>query len=63
VLGLPVHSIAVVSMWVMVVLALWSAVDYFVAFWKRVDQASVRRRRKRSFALSRRRKRDDVPAI
>jgi hypothetical protein len=34
-----------------------------VAFWKQIDQASVRRRRKRSFVLSRRRKRNDVPAV
>jgi CDP-diacylglycerol--glycerol-3-phosphate 3-phosphatidyltransferase len=63
VLGLPLHPVALVSIWVMVVLSLWSGADYFVAFWKRIDQASVRRRRKRSFVLSRRRKRNDVPAI
>jgi CDP-diacylglycerol--glycerol-3-phosphate 3-phosphatidyltransferase len=62
-LSLPVHPIALVSIWVMVVLSLWSAADYFVAFWKQIDQASVRRRRKRSFVLSRRRKRNDVPAL
>ncbi len=32
--GLPVHPIALVSIWVMVGLSLWSAADYFVAFWK-----------------------------
>jgi CDP-diacylglycerol--glycerol-3-phosphate 3-phosphatidyltransferase len=62
-LSLPVHPIALVSIWVMVALSLWSAADYFVAFWKQIDQASVRRRRKRSFVLSRRRKRNDVPAL
>lgn len=62
-LGLPVHPIAVVSIWVMVALSLWSAADYFVAFWKRIDQTSEKRRRRRSFVLSRRRKRNDVPAI
>jgi CDP-diacylglycerol---glycerol-3-phosphate 3-phosphatidyltransferase len=62
-LSLPVHPIALVSIWVMVVLSLWSGTDYFVAFWKQIDQASVRRRRKRSFVLSRRRKRNDVPAV
>jgi CDP-diacylglycerol--glycerol-3-phosphate 3-phosphatidyltransferase len=62
-LSLPVHPIALVSIWVMVVLSLWSAADYFVAFWKQIDRASVRRRRKRSFVLSRRRKRNDVPAV
>ncbi len=61
--GLPVRPIALVSIWVMVALSLWSAADYFIAFWKRIDQTSARRRRKRSFVLSRRRKRNDVPAI
>lgn len=59
---LPVHPIALVSVWVMVALSLWSAADYFAAFWKRIDQTSERRRRRRSFVLSRRRKRNDVPA-
>jgi CDP-diacylglycerol--glycerol-3-phosphate 3-phosphatidyltransferase len=62
-LGLPLRPVALVAIWVMVVVSLWSAGDYFVAFWKRIDQASERRRRKRSFVLSRRRKRNDVPAI
>jgi CDP-diacylglycerol--glycerol-3-phosphate 3-phosphatidyltransferase len=62
-LSLPVHPIALASIWVMVALSLWSAADYFIAFWKRIDQTAVKRRRKRSFVLSRRRKRDDVPAI
>jgi len=61
--GMPMYPIAVASIWLMVGLSLWSAGDYFVAFWKRIDQASERRRRKRSFVLSRRRKRNDVPAI
>ncbi len=60
-LGLPVRPIAFVSIWVMVGLSLWSAADYFIAFWKRIDQTSERRRRRRSFVLSRRRKRNDVP--
>jgi CDP-diacylglycerol--glycerol-3-phosphate 3-phosphatidyltransferase len=61
-LGLPVHPIALVSIWVMVGLSLWSAADYFVAFWRRIDQTAVKRRRRRSFVLSRRRKRNDIPA-
>ncbi len=60
-LYLPVRPIAFVSIWVMVALSLWSAADYFIAFWKRIDQTSERRRRRRSFVLSRRRKRNDVP--
>jgi CDP-diacylglycerol--glycerol-3-phosphate 3-phosphatidyltransferase len=62
-LSLPVHPIALASIWVMVVLSLWSAADYFVAFWKQIDQTAVKRRRRRSFVLSRRRKRNDVPAV
>jgi len=61
--GIPIYPIAVVSIWVMVALSLWSAADYFIAFWKRIDQTSERRRRKRSFVLSRRRKRNNVPVI
>ncbi len=61
--NLPVHPIALTSIWVMVALSLWSAVDYFVAFWGQIDQTSVKRRRRRSFVLSRRRKRNDVPVV
>lgn len=56
----PVHWIAFAAIWVMVVLSLWSAIDYFAAFWSKIDRQVVKRRR-RSFVLSRRRKRD-VPA-
>jgi len=59
--GIPVRPIAMISIWVMVGLSLWSAADYFYAFWRRIDQTSERRRRRRSFVLSRRRKRNDVP--
>jgi CDP-diacylglycerol--glycerol-3-phosphate 3-phosphatidyltransferase len=44
----------------MVCLSLVSAIDYFVAFWSKIDRQAVRSRR-RSFVLSRRRK-GDVPA-
>jgi CDP-diacylglycerol--glycerol-3-phosphate 3-phosphatidyltransferase len=40
----------------MVLLSLVSALDYFVAFWSRIDRKSEKRRR--SFVLARRRKRD-----
>jgi CDP-diacylglycerol--glycerol-3-phosphate 3-phosphatidyltransferase len=62
-LSLPVHPIALASIWVMVALSLWSAADYFIGFWKRIDQTAVKRRRKRSFVLNRRRKRNDVPVV
>ena len=56
----PVHWIALVAIWFMVFLSLISALDYFVAFWAKIDRRVVKRRR-RAFILSRRRKRD-VPA-
>ena len=57
----PVHAIAKVAIWFMVALSLVSAVDYFAAFWSKIDRQVVKRRR-RAFVLTRRRKRD-VPAI
>ena len=62
-LNLPVHPIAVASIWIMVGLSLVSAADYFIAFWSKIDRTAVKRRRRRSFVLSRRRKRNDVPAV
>jgi CDP-diacylglycerol---glycerol-3-phosphate 3-phosphatidyltransferase len=55
---LPITLIAHVSLWFMVGLSLFSATDYFMAFWARVDRSAIRRQRRRSFVLSRRRKRD-----
>src|SRR5439155_2993359 len=57
----PVHWIAFLAIWFLVFLSLVSAVDYFAAFWSKIDRRVVKRRR-RAFVLSRRRKRD-VPAI
>ncbi|MBI3478470.1 MAG: CDP-diacylglycerol--glycerol-3-phosphate 3-phosphatidyltransferase [Acidobacteria bacterium] len=54
---LPVYWIALLAIWFMVLLSLVSAIDYFIAFWSRIDRKSEQRRR-RSFVLSRRRKRD-----
>src|SRR5271166_4230317 len=62
-LGLPVHPIALASIWIMVGLSLVSAVDYFGAFWNKINRHAEKRRRRRSFVLSRRRKRNDVPAV
>ena len=53
----PVETIARVAIWFMVFLSLVSAIDYFAAFWSKIDQRVVKRRR-RAFILSRRRKRD-----
>jgi CDP-diacylglycerol--glycerol-3-phosphate 3-phosphatidyltransferase len=57
----PVHWIAFLAIWFMVAISLWSAGDYFVAFWRKIDRHVVKRRR-RAFILSRRKKRD-VAAI
>jgi CDP-diacylglycerol---glycerol-3-phosphate 3-phosphatidyltransferase len=56
----PLHWIAVIAIWFMVFMSLFSAADYFAAFWAKIDRQVVKRRR-RTFILSRRRKRD-VPA-
>jgi CDP-diacylglycerol--glycerol-3-phosphate 3-phosphatidyltransferase len=53
----PVHWIAFIAIWFMVFLSSVSAIDYFAAFWSRIDRRVVKRRR-RAFVLSRRRKRD-----
>jgi CDP-diacylglycerol--glycerol-3-phosphate 3-phosphatidyltransferase len=55
----PVHWIAWSAIWFMVCVSLASAVDYFVAFWSKIDRQVVRSRR-RAFVLSRR-KRNAVP--
>jgi CDP-diacylglycerol---glycerol-3-phosphate 3-phosphatidyltransferase len=57
----PVHWVAQVAIWFMVLLSLVSAGDYFVAFWSKIDRQVVRSRR-RAFVLSRRRKRNNVAA-
>ena len=51
----PIHWIAYVAIWFMVCVSLVSAIDYFVAFWSKIDRRVVKRRR-RAFILSRRRK-------
>ena len=56
----PVHWIAFLAIWFMICLSLVSAIDYFAAFWSKIDRRGEKRRR-RAFVLSRRRK-NDVPA-
>jgi CDP-diacylglycerol---glycerol-3-phosphate 3-phosphatidyltransferase len=51
---LPVHWIALTAIWFMVCVSLASAVDYFVAFWSKIDRRMVKRRKRRAFILSRR---------
>ena len=55
----PIHWIAYLAIWFMVCVSLVSAIDYFVAFWSKIDRQVVKRRR-RAFILSRRRK--PIPA-
>ena len=55
----PIHWIAYVAIGFMVCVSLVSAIDYFVAFWSKIDRR-VEKRRRRAFILSRRRK--PVPA-
>ena len=51
----PMELIAKTAVWAMVALSLWSAGDYFAAFWSKIDRR-VQRRRRRAFILSRRKK-------
>jgi CDP-diacylglycerol--glycerol-3-phosphate 3-phosphatidyltransferase len=52
---LPIHWIAYAAIWFVVCVSLISAVDYFAAFWSKIDRR-VSKRRRRAFVLSRRRK-------
>jgi CDP-diacylglycerol---glycerol-3-phosphate 3-phosphatidyltransferase len=51
----PVHWIAYLAIWFVVFVSLVSAIDYFAAFWSKIDR-QVSKRRRRAFILSRRRK-------
>jgi CDP-diacylglycerol--glycerol-3-phosphate 3-phosphatidyltransferase len=57
---MPVEWTAIVAIYFMALVSIISAVDYFVAFWKKIDHASTDARKKSSFVLSRHKK--DVPA-
>ena len=52
----PIHWIAYLAIWFMVCVSLVSAIDYFVAFWSKIDGRVVKRQRRRAFILSRRAK-------
>jgi len=49
---LDIRLIAHMAIWFMVAVSLISAIDYFVAFWGKIDHTATRRRR-RSFLLTR----------
>jgi CDP-diacylglycerol--glycerol-3-phosphate 3-phosphatidyltransferase len=57
---LPIHWIAYLAIWFVVLVSLVSAVDYFAAFWSRIDRR-VEKRRRRAFILSRRKKPSPLP--
>lgn len=57
-----VHLIAVMAVWFMVFVSLVSAIDYFAAFWAKIDKSSTKRRKRRSFILSRPKKFGVAPA-
>jgi CDP-diacylglycerol--glycerol-3-phosphate 3-phosphatidyltransferase len=53
----PVHLIAVVGIYYMAGISILSAVDYFVAFWRKIERATATRRRSdNELVLSRRKK-------
>ena len=56
----PVHWIAYASIWFVVCVSLVSGIDYFAAFWSKIDRR-VSKRRRRAFILSRRRKSQAAP--
>jgi CDP-diacylglycerol---glycerol-3-phosphate 3-phosphatidyltransferase len=57
----PIHWIAYVAIWFMVCVSLVSAIDYFAAFWSKIDKRVVKRQRRAAFILSRRRKPRSAP--
>ena len=59
---LDIHLIAHIAIWFMVFISLVSAVDYFAAFWSKIDHSATLRRRKRISILSRPRKFGVAPA-
>ena len=62
--GFPigVHLIAVTAVYWMTIVSIVSAVDYFWAFWNKVDRVSDQRRKRRSSILSRK-KREVAPVL
>ena len=56
----PIHWIAYLAIWFVVCVSLVSAIDYFAAFWSKIDRR-VSKRRRRAFILSRRKKPPNWP--
>ena len=60
---IPVHLFAVVGIYYMAGVSIFSAVDYFVAFWRKIERATATRRvTDNAFVLSRRKKKASPPA-
>ena len=59
---LSIDLVARMAIWFMVAVSIISAVDYFVAFWAKIDKSAMRRRKRRSFVLSRRKREMVVPS-
>jgi CDP-diacylglycerol--glycerol-3-phosphate 3-phosphatidyltransferase len=59
---LDIHLIARMAIWFMVVISLVSAIDYFAAFWSKIDREATNRRRRRISILSRPKKFGVAPA-
>jgi CDP-diacylglycerol--glycerol-3-phosphate 3-phosphatidyltransferase len=59
---LSLDLVAHMAIWFMVVVSIVSAVDYFVAFWAKIDRHVVEgQRKRRPFVLSRRKQPDPTP--
>lgn len=60
---MPVDLFAVVGIYYTAAVSIISAIDYFVAFWRRIDKAAARQRtRDNEFVLSRRQKKKNAAA-
>ncbi len=60
---MPVHLFAVVGIYYMAGVSILSAIDYFVAFWRRIDKAAATQRtRDNEYILSRRKKKNAAAA-
>jgi CDP-diacylglycerol--glycerol-3-phosphate 3-phosphatidyltransferase len=53
------HAVSILALWLVVIFALVSAIDYFRKFWKKVDDRVKARQRRKLIILNKRRR--DVP--
>lgn len=58
----PVHLIAAVGVYYMAAISILSGVDYFVAFWRKIERASATRRHTDNELVLSRRKKNTAPA-